>query len=208
MYGSPRNNVLRTVFVIGLFSSLFSSAQRIKSFNLFQVKNTVVVDFVIGPGSECSGYTIYQGTDSLNLNPVLDIPGICGGSGSNEEKKETHSSPAQNVVNYYKVMLNPYQETSSVKSIYVSTNANAKLLAFPNPVYRYEDPLTVKLFNANNVHVVGFLLNQFGNILRNLDLTTKVDLATIDIGELNNGMYVVWLTDGQQVFFSKFIIKR
>jgi hypothetical protein len=208
MFGSLKNNVCGAVLLTGLLFSFFASAQRIKSFNVFQNKNTVVLSFVIGPGLECSGYTVYHGIDSLNLSPVLDVPGICGNNSTTEEKTGTHFSPVQNTVNYYKVTLNPYQGESQIKAIYVSENPNAKLLAFPNPVYRFEDPLTLRLFNTNNVNVVGYLVDQFGLTIKTLDLTTKVDIATIDVGALNNGVYVVWLTDGEQAFFSKFLIKR
>jgi hypothetical protein len=56
--------------------------------------------------------------------------------------------------------------------------------------------------------MIGFLYNQFGKPIREYDLTTKLDLTSIGVYDLENGLYVLWLTDGFQVYSAKFIINR
>src|SRR5687767_10751312 len=117
---------MRQLFIY--LSALFAchiDAQRIVSFNLYPLNNSVVVKFTIGPGGSCTGYTIWHGIDSVNFVPVFDELGECGNTGTNEEKSYTHSNPAPNQVNYYKVQLRPY-ETTPIKSIYVTEQGRGR----------------------------------------------------------------------------------
>jgi hypothetical protein len=82
------------------------------------------------------------------------------------------------------------------------------MLIYPNPIVNIYDVLNIKIFNVANVRLVGGIYNQFGKPVKTLDLTTKIDLTSAFINDLENGMYVVWLNDGTNVFSSKFIINR
>jgi hypothetical protein len=192
------------------FSFIFSNycfSQRIKNFNLYQLSNSVVIKFTLGPGNSCNGWTIYKSLDSIYYNQLYDYPTICGASGSNEEFSYTDNSPALNQINYYKIQLNP-GETSPVKRIFLDPQIKATLLAFPNPINNFIENLSLRITGANNIRVVGFLYNQFGNMLHELDLKTIADTTAIRVNDLNNGVYVIWLTDGVAAYATKFIIQR
>lgn len=201
--------MFRTIAIILVVVSFSSKAQnRLINFNLFQVKKTVAVNFVVSAGPDCGGFEVHHGLDSLILTPVIDFPGVCGNTSTNEEKTEIHYSPVYDKINYYKVVLKGWQGESAVKAIYVSENPNARMIAYPNPITKYDENLTMKLFNVRNVEVIGYVINQFGRIVKTMELTTTVDLASIDVNDLDDGVYVVWLTDGNEAFYNKFLIKR
>jgi hypothetical protein len=201
-------NMRNLVFSIALFISFSALAQHIIGFNVFPSANSVTLKFTITPGSNCTGYTVLHSLDSTFYNPVVIENFDCNSVYGNTERSVTHSSPVLNQTNHYKIQLDPYYETSQARSVYVSQTANLKMLVYPNPVYLYNDILTLKIFNASNIRVIGFLYDQFGNAIRTLDLTTKVDLTTLETGGLENGVYLIWVTDGNQAFSSKFIIYR
>ncbi len=198
-----RNSVL---FFLFLFT-LKVWSQRIINFNLFPIKNSVTVKFTITPGSSCNGYTIYHSLDSLNFIPIYDYPAICGASGANEEVTFTHQTPAVFQNNYYKVQLFPV-EVTPIKKIFLSDAAQSGMMAIPNPVHDGVYELKLKIFNASNTKLYGFLYNPFGNVMGELNFTTLADMATINISNLKNGLYIVWLTDGLAPYSCKFIIKR
>ncbi|MCE3260149.1 MAG: hypothetical protein K0S12_1790 [Bacteroidetes bacterium] len=188
-----------------LTASAFS--QRIQGFNVFTAGTSVGIRFTVTKGSQCSGYTIYHSTDSINFFQIYNYPGVCGDVNTNQDYSYTHTSPALNQVNYYKIDLFPV-EMSGVQRIYVSDQPRASMLIYPNPIVNIYDVLNIKIFNVANVRLVGGIYNQFGKPVKTLDLTTKIDLTSAFINDLENGMYVVWLNDGTNVFSSKFIINR
>ena len=56
--------------------------------------------------------------------------------------------------------------------------------------------------------VEGFIFNQFGKVVRPLLLDINQSQSEVNINDLNDGLYIVWLTDGNWLFRSKFIVKR
>ncbi|MDX2172650.1 MAG: T9SS type A sorting domain-containing protein [Bacteroidota bacterium] len=196
------------VFFVILTASVY--AQRIQNFNVFAAGSVVGVKFTISPGTSCSGYKIWHSLDStyFGFNPIYDYPGICGASGTSEDVSYTHGSPAVNQVNYYKVELVPV-ETSAIRRVFVPIDqTKVKLFIYPNPIGEISDILSLKISNIGSAKLVGFLYNQFGHKLRELDLMTQFDLASINVYDLNDGLYEVWLTDGNQAYSSKFIVRR
>jgi hypothetical protein len=202
-------NVLKALVWVFLWMPVYFQAQRIVSFDLFQVysNNSVAIKFTIGAGPSCNGYIIWHSADSVNYQAVENSPVICGGSGVNEDKSFTHGNPAINQVNYYKIELIPY-ETSFVKRIFVTEQGRTRMMPYPNPVYNDLSELKLRIYNVSNIRLEGFLYNQAGTQEQELLVETKEDLAIIDIGKLENGMYVVWLTDGTKPYSAKFIINR
>jgi hypothetical protein len=198
---------IKWIVVALLLVCIQGFAQRIQNFNVFAVNGSVGIKFTVSKGTQCNGYTIWHSLDSINFNVIYSYPGICGNTSADQDFSYTHTSPGVNVVNYYKIEL-PGVETSPVQRVYLTTTPQASLLMYPNPIVNEYDVLYLKIFNANNLRVVGFLYNQFGKPMRTLDITTKVDLANLYINDLENGLYVIWLTDGTQLFRGKFIINR
>lgn len=203
----PLKRVAHKLLYIFIFSSSFYFGQRIKNFNAFQVNNSVVLKFTVGAGPTCNGYTVLYSADSTFYNAIYDYPGICGNSTADDSQSWTHGNPAFNQNNYYKIQLNP-GETSLAQKVFVVPQTKATLFAYPNPINNYTDLLSLRILGANNLRTVGFLYDQFGKPLRELDLRTVVDTSTLNINDLRDGLYVIWLTDGFMAYSTKFIIQR
>ena len=204
----PKKKYILSLFLV-LFIGLtnYTVAQRIQNLNVFVAGTNVVVKFSIGTGTQCSGYKILHSLDSTYFNVVFDYPGICGTSATPEEISYTHTGPSLNQTNFYKVELVPI-ETSLTKRVFVPEQKISQLLVYPNPVTQLTDLLNLKIANAGKTRLIGFVYNQAGKPIKQLDVTTINDATNINIFDLNNGLYVVWLTDGFQVFSKKFIINR
>lgn len=196
------------VLVLFLFLSLAISGQRIQSFNVFENNGTVVLKFAVKPGPSCFGFTVLHSADSITYAEIGSDPAICGISTISEPKEFTHFTPVKNVLNYYKVRLEPSVETSNERKIFVDDiDGKVKLSAYPNPFY-LDDVVTLKLFNVNNVALHGFLHNNYGKQIQTLNVTPSQNRATFSVSGLDNGAYSVWLTDGAQTFTCKLIILR
>lgn len=192
------------IFIVFWFSGL---AQRIANLNVFLAGASVGVKFTVSKGTSCNGYIIWHSADSVNFTQVYNYPGVCGNTATDENISFLHTNPLINVNNYYKVDLVPI-ETSTIKRIFVAEILNSSLIIYPNPVIAISDMLTVRIYSTNNTKVTGFILNQKGNPIKEIDLTTQFDLLTISVAELNNGLYLLKLNDGQRSYSSKFIINR
>ena len=112
---------MRTLyFLLAALFSLSAYSQRIRDFNVYDGGNgSVAVRFVLTPGPACSGYEVMHSTDSLVYNSVHFYDQTCGETGVPDPQEWTHSAPALNQTNYYKIqLLSPY-ETSEVRRLYV-----------------------------------------------------------------------------------------
>jgi hypothetical protein len=187
--------------------SLYLSAQRIAAFQAQNVKGVVALRFTISPGPTCNGYSILRSTDSVNYIPIYSTGEICGNYNAPESKAYDDASPAQNQANFYRVQLMPY-ELSEIRRVFVSAKPMRLLTPYPNPLLKTDGNLNLRLYGVENVHAEGFLYNQSGNRLRALDLTTKGEHASLYVGDLDEGVYVIWLTEGTQAFSCKFAIYR
>lgn len=200
--------ITKVLFFVLLSVSVY--AQRIQNFNVFVAGSNVGVKFTIAPGASCSGYKIWHSLDStyFGFTPLFDYPGICGASGSPEDVSYTHGNPTVNQVNYYKVELVPV-ETSLVRRVFVPIDqTKVRLFLYPNPIVQISDILNLRIANIGNIKMVGFLYSQFGHKLRELDLTMQFDVASINVYDLNDGLYEIWVTDGTQAYSSKFVVIR
>jgi hypothetical protein len=191
-----------------MLAFLPAGAQRIISFNVFPANNSVLVKFVISAGPMCYGYTVLHSLDSMNYSQIYDFPGECGSYNSAMEYSYTHTTPALNQVNYYKIQLQPY-EMSQVKRIYMSPAGYLNMIAYPNPVGDYSSNwLMLKIMNTKDLVVTGAVYDQSGNPVKTVNTRALGEIAAVDIGGLSNGLYVVWLTDYDQAYNAKFIIRR
>ena len=194
--------------ILILLSLKMINAQRIQNFNVFVAGTNVGVKFTIGPGAQCGGYKIYHSLDSVFFNQIYDYPTVCGNSTSSEDVSYTHTYPTIDRTNYYKVELIPV-ETSPIRRVFVPISTiNVKLFVYPNPVVQISDVLNLKIANIGTTKLVGFIYTQFGKTIRQINLKTEQDLATLNVYDLTSGLYVVWLTDGNQAYSSKFVIIR
>ncbi len=199
------------IFILGCLS-IFS--QRIQNVNVSLVNSQnqgtnsqVLVRFSLTAGQSCPGYEILHCTDSLNYLQIYNYSGVCGNTTADESFNFTHGSPGIEMINYYKISI-PGYETSPAFRIYVSQQTpKPNILVFPNPVFNQEF-IRLRFYNYVGAKVEGFIFNQFGKVVRPLLLDINQSQSEVNINELNDGLYIVWLTDGNWLFRSKFIVKR
>jgi hypothetical protein len=199
---------------LALIISWVAFSQRIQNVSLSLVNSQnqgtnsqVLVHFEISPGQSCPGWEILHCTDSLNYISVYNNAGICGNQSTSESKDYTHPSPGLEMLNYYKVSI-PGFETSKPYRIYVGQQVpKPNLLVYPNPVFN-QSFITLKYMNYSGSTVFGYIYNQFGTPVRELLLKVDQSLSSVNISDLADGLYVVWVTDGAWLFRSKFIVKR
>jgi hypothetical protein len=182
-------------------------AQRILNFKIFQVNQAVFLNFILSKGSSCNGFNVLHSTDSVNFKVIHEDPTICGTSNADEAKNWTHANPTINQLNYYKIQLNP-GEMSPVNRIFVNQTNKPNIVLFPNPISTDIDLLTIKILGTESLAFDGFIYNQFGNYVLKIEKQSTISNSTIKINELSNGLYLIKLTDGYNLYSTKFIIQR
>lgn len=182
-------------------------AQRILNFKIFQVNQAVFLNFILSKGSSCNGFNVLHSTDSLNFKVIHEDPTICGTSNADEAKNWTHVNPIINQLNYYKIQLNP-GEMSPVNRIFVNQTNKPNIVLFPNPISTDIDLLTIKILGTESLEFDGFIYNQFGNYVLKIENQSTISNSTIKIHELSNGLYLIKLTDGYNLYSTKFIIQK
>jgi hypothetical protein len=195
---------------VGLLFFLLSThifAQRILNFKIFQVNQAVFLNFILSKGSSCNGFNVLHSTDSVNFKIIHEDPTICGTSNADEAKNWTHANPTINQLNYYKIQLNP-GEMSPVNRIFVNQTNKPNIVLFPNPISTDIDLLTIKILGTESLAFDGFIYNQFGNYVLKIEKQSTLSNSTIKINELSNGLYLIKLTDGYNLYSTKFIIQR
>lgn len=182
-------------------------AQRINDLNLFFAGNGVTVKFIISKGTLCNGYTILHSLDSINFNTIYNFPGVCGNTSNDESISYFHAAPEVNKNNYYKIELIPI-EVSVIKKIFVFAASDLEAVLYPNPHTSYSDLLDLRIFNAGTIQLKGFIYDQHGSSIQELNLTTSFDLAKINLSNLKNGVYFIRLMDAEKKYSFKLIINR
>ena len=182
-------------------------AQRILNFRIFQVNQAVFLNFILSKGSSCNGFNVLHSTDSVNFKIIHEDPTICGTSNADEVKNWTHVNPIINQLNYYKIQLNP-GEMSPVNRIFVNQTNKPNIILFPNPISTDHDFLTIKILGTESLAFDGFIYNQFGNYVLKIDNQSTISNSTIKINELSNGLYLIKLTDGYNLYSTKFLIQK
>ncbi len=182
-------------------------AQRILNFKIFQVNQAVFLNFILSKGSSCNGFNVLHSSDSVNFKIIHEDPTICGTSNADEAKNWTHANPIINQLNYYKIQLNP-GEMSPVNRIFVNQTNKPNIVLFPNPISTDIDLLTIKILGTESLAFDGFIYNQFGNYVLKIEKQSTISNSTIKINELSNGLYLIKLTDGYNLYSTKFIIQK
>ena len=65
--------------------------------------------------------------------------------------------------------------------------------------------LNLNFLGAENKKLYGFLYSRFGVKKQELSFQTSGPKAQLNLGDLERGVYVLWLTDGNTVFSGKLI---
>ena len=197
----------KKVFFLFFLLSTHIFAQRILNFKIFQVNQAVFLNFILSKGSSCNGFNVLHSSDSVNFKVIHEDPTICGTSNADEAKNWTHANPIINQLNYYKIQLKP-GEMSPVNRIFVNQTNKPNIVLFPNPISTDIDLLTIKILGTESLAFDGFIYNQFGNYVLKIEKQSTISNSTIKINELSNGLYLIKLTDGYNLYSTKFIIQK
>ena len=180
-------------------------AQRVFNFSVSQNNAEVFYSFTFRSGSSCTGYQLTYSTDSLNFVGVDDYAGICGASGADEQFSGSHKTPKMNAWNYYRIQMGNF-EMSEIRKVFMSSDGSLKAIVFPNPHVDENSELSFRISGANNLRVQGFIYDSKGINWQFIDTTTNADSAKLTINGFDNGLYILWLTDGTKMYKGKFLI--
>ena len=196
-----------------ILACLSGFSQRIINFNVSlngATSSQVLVRFTIAAGPTLPGYEIQSCTDSLNYLQIYSNYNSIGDPNTNQSFSYTHNSPVVGVTNFYRINI-PGFETSLPQRIYVgATSASSKannIRVYPNPCTN-DGIINLQFINYGDSTVNGYIYNQFGTTVQPLSLIISQGLSQVNINNLNDGLYIVWLTDGNLLFRAKFIVKR
>jgi hypothetical protein len=194
-------------FLCFLLISSLVPAQRLANVDAVYSNTAVTVRFTILAGGYCSGYSIWHTADSTQpFVSVYEYVGICGEPNNSEQHSFHHTGAVPNQLNFYKVRLDPFEESQIIR-VYTSSTPQTSLQFFPNPAGPLDNVLNLRLQGSReNEELFGFLLQPFGGIHKEILLEPVNGQAQIPVDDLPQGGYVIWLTDGNTVFSGKFII--
>ncbi len=190
-----------------IFCASVGFAQRVFNFSVTQSVSAVAYSFTYRSGSSCSGYQLMYSLDSLNFTAVDNYPGICGASGADEFFSGVHKTPKVDAWNYYRIQMANF-ENSEIRKVYVSSDGNLKAVVFPNPYTDNNLSLYYRISGVNNKQLQGFVYDANGYEQQYINATTNGDSGAIDTRLLENGLYILWLTDGTTIYRGKFLVMQ
>lgn len=196
-------------FLIIVFYAVAGHAQsRLRNVQAVSGGTAVNISFVISAGQTCDGYSIWHTADSTLFYQQVggNGGGVCGNPSNDEFVNFPHSSPVKNKVNYYKVRIDFPFEESAVLRVYFSPEGRSQMVFFPNPVSSMEGFVNLRMPGLAEASLQGFLLNRFGTVSRHLDMNVTEGKAVLSVSDLEHGVYILWLSDGWNVFSGKFIV--
>jgi hypothetical protein len=191
--------------IVFIFCALLGSSQRLIGADAVTSKTAVTIRFTLAAGTSCSSYSILHCIDSVSYQEIFS-GGQCDAEPTvPKQVTYAHTSFVPDVVNYYKVRLDAW-ETSSTIRVFPSKTGRSGLTMFPNPMGPSDRLLNLNAFGTNNTKLWGFLYTRFGEPKQELSFETSGQRAQLNVGDLEQGVYVVWLTDGSNVFSGKVIV--
>ncbi len=198
------------IFSLFLISASSGNSQdRLRNVQAVSSGTSVTVSFAVSAGFTCNGYRIWHTTDSTNFyNRLYDNGGAEIGNPTYDEYATpyVHTSPVKNMVNYYRVELEIPHELSEIKRVFVSPDGRSELIFFPNPVSSLEGIVNLRMPGLGEAKLQGFLLNRFGTVSRYLNVDVVEGKATLAVNGIEHGVYILWMSDGWNVFAGKFIV--
>jgi hypothetical protein len=194
----------RLLSFLFLLSALVSSSQRLVGADAIYTNTAVVIRFTLAGSTSCSAYTILHCIDSVSFVDIYD-GGQCTASTEPSQFTYAHTSYVPDVVNYYKVRLDAW-ETSAIIRVFPSKSGRGGLTFYPNPMGPSDNILNINLLGTDNTKMYGFLYSRFGVMKHEFSFQTSGSKAQLNVGDLAGGVYVLWLTDGNNVFSGKLIV--
>ena len=144
----------KTIFVlilVVLSQKAFYSQTRFTACNAYVANNSVKIDFTMSAGTSCGGYQIFRSTDSTNVlaTKIYDYPGVCGDINTSQNFSYMDYGPALNTMNYYKVLIPPFDYSKLIKLFVNQTEAAPRVIVYPQPATK-NDILNIYIDQTNH----------------------------------------------------------
>jgi hypothetical protein len=187
--------------ILSLFSAMALSGQTIiYNFQALALQDSVRLTFTVLQGSVCSGYEVWKGSDSLNLQQIYSYPGLCGSITSPVSYSYTDFSPNKLTPNFYQIRIPPGYY-SEVKRVDIAASFS-DLLIYPQPV---EDLLNIKINNRKNYYYEMNICDRYGR-KKAFASGNVIERISINVSGLAEGVYPFYIILGDgSAFRGKFL---
>lgn len=181
------------------------SQTRFTACNAYVANNSVKIDFTMSPGTSCGGYQIFRSTDSTNVlaTKIYDYPGVCGDINTSQNFSYIDYGPALNTMNYYKVLIPPFDYSNLLKLYVNQTAAAPKVVVYPQPATA-NDILNIYIENEDNTYYELKIYDSFGR-LKLFKIGTYASSIHVPTSSFDEGVFVFLIIDGNgKIFKGKF----
>lgn len=161
----------------------------------------IILSWNIIGGSNCNGIKILHSTDSTTYNEIGFIPGICGAVTDAEPYLFSHTNPAVNQINYYKLKLGNQGFTTALAISFYTTDkkgfqfypnpSSDKIFLFVNTIYTQSE---IEILDASGRQVY----------FQKVDSGRLIEFSPPD---MNAGNYIIRLKNGSNIIFSQTMIR-
>lgn len=201
---------MRLFLFILAFSTAFNSRSQNRLFGVEAIPSStaVTVKFGVTAGFTCDGYSVWHTSDSLF--PLQQVGsnngGPIGSMAGPEYYTFVHTTPAEYKANFYRVKIDfPYEESELIR-VYYSPGGLSEMSFYPNPVSNKEVNVNLRFPSLKDTNLSGMLLTRFGTIRERVNIPVTQGHASLPVAGMDDGVYILWLTDGFNVFSGKFIV--
>jgi hypothetical protein len=160
-------------------------------FEVFEGEGRVFVRCIISSGNTCNGIKVFRGEDTLSLELIGEIPGICGNSSHPVAYEFIDESPILNRKSYYKLELGGYGFTKS-RSILLINTESLGFQVRPNPALNLTTLFFENIF-FQNVSIT--LIDGVGREV--LNASTKTSRVDLNLYQIAAGTYTFIITYGE-----------
>lgn len=155
----------------------------IKSINLFQQEDLVVLRWVIRGGNTCQGMKIHRGVNETEYEQVGSIVGICGSTDSDELYTYVDSNAVANSYNYYRLEFGT-QGLSEPEGLFFQQFGDDDILVLPDPI---NDRARVLFSNSDHQLAVLRVVDRNGAIFG--ELTSMDQEIMVNMSGWKDGLY-------------------
>lgn len=171
------------------------------SFNGFQYKDSVILNFTMAKGYSCNGIYIERSEDSVNFSGIGDIQGVCGSSDFEVPFQFTDNSPLQNTGNFYRLDLGNFGYSEIIKIYFAKLNP-AGLAFYPNPCIQN---CSLYFENPTNSELEFFIYDYSGKLI--VQEKIRGTVFEIDRKNLSRGVYYYHLIHKDEIKISgRFVV--
>ncbi len=169
--------------------------------------NDATVKWTVYEETNIAGYDVERSIDGTSYTKIGSVASNVNSSIANYSFKDANLTTAAKVV-YYRIRINELDGSSYYSKITaIKLSASVAISVWPNPV---TDHLSISYNAAANQQITVKLLNVAGQTLltSNYSLTKGLNQLTVNnLEKLEKGIYILQITDGNNLLSAEKIIK-